>query len=160
MLKVVNSLEPWVFSELLHFLEENIQELPVFQAYDMHKTQAYYDELISFFQQDHGMLFLWEEQGTFVSACRIEADQDRCLLHDLATKPSERQKGYGRKLLLATIDYLKDQRIRSICVHVKKNNIPSISLHSSVGFVKVKDSAHLLDGTVSSAYITMEYVVK
>ena len=152
MLKVVDSLEPWVVSELVQFLEENTHQL--------HDFNAYYEDLIFFFEQDHGILFFWEENGAFVSSCRFEVEQDQYLLHDLITKNKERRKGYGKKLLLATIDYLKDQGIPSVFVHIKKNNTASLALHASVGFCKVKDTARLLDGSVSSSYMTMEYLIK
>lgn len=130
------------------------------KADDMYKEQAWYENLSSFFREDGGTLFFWEEQGAFVSVCRVEAARGLCILHDLETKPSARRKGYARNLLLATIDHLKNRGIDKVCVHIRRTNKPSLALHTTVGFVKVKDTARLLDGTVSSAYITMEFKIK
>lgn len=167
MLKVVNSLEPWVFSKLLEICGESLRSCP--KNYitdwernftDMHIVQSYYENLSAFFQEDGGKLFLWEEEGDLVSACCVESEQGSCVLHDLETKPNVRRKGNGRKLLTATIAYLADLGFDKIVVHIKKSNWPSLALHTGLGFVKVRDSARLLDGTVSSAYITMEYLIK
>lgn len=167
MLKVVNSLEPWLFSELikichetLGFCSENVDSNYEESSADMHKVQACYEDLTIFFEVDRGKLFLWEEQGAYASVCRVELDQGSCILHDLVTKPDARRKGNGRKLLLSTIEYLAAHGADKVTVHIKKSNMPSLALHMAVGFLKVKDTARLLDGTVSSDYITMEYLIK
>lgn len=164
MLQVVNSLEPWVFSELLKICSESLRIHPEtvnmnfeLSVADMHKVRSYYEDLTLFFQEDKGKLFLWEEEGEFVSVCRVESEQRYCVLHDLETKPNARRKGNGKKLLTATISYLEDFGCDKIVVHVKKSNRQSLALHTEVGFTKVKDTAHLLDGTVSTSYMTMEY---
>lgn len=167
MLKVVSSLEPWVFSELLQICSESLQTrngnigiVTDSQIYRMNKEQYYYEDLISYFLHDHGKMFFWEESGEHVSACRMIMEDNRFLLHNLETKPSARRKGYAKKLLSSIIDHLANKKGNIICVHIKKDNKPSVALHTAVGFLKVKDTARLLDGSVSSDYITMEYQIK
>lgn len=148
MLKIVTSVEPWLIAVLQSIFDETAES---------HDND--YESVTRFLHQDGGMICLWKDGEVYTSTCRVDMGEDACLLHNLATKVSFRRKNYGRKLVTALIEYLSGLNVSSILVHIKKDNIPSLKLHESVGFIKIRDSARLLDGTVTSAYITMEYVI-
>lgn len=105
-----------------------------------------------FFRVPGGVYCIWEEDGAWVSGLRLEPWEDGLLLEALETDPDFRRQGYGRRLLRAVQDQWAHERIYS---HVNKKNRPSLAVHAQCGFKLWKDTARLLDGTVSAGCCTL-----
>ena len=116
--------------------------------------QAFYEYLAEvFFPVDGAVYAIWEENGVYISALRLEPYEDGLLLEALETAPAERRKGYAEKLIQAVQDAFP-QRIYS---HVSKKNAPSLAVHKKCGFRQVLDYAKYIDGSVNRNAITLCY---
>ena len=115
----------------------------------------FYDYLCDdFFLVKDSSYWIWDEEGNYRSALRLEPYEDGYLLEALETDPDCRRKGYARKLILSVCNALPDTKIYS---HVHKRNIASLETHRSCGFQICKDFARYVNGTVSQNAFTMEF---
>lgn len=110
-----------------------------------------------FFTQPGDLYCIWEEQGQYVSALRLQQYQDGLLLEALETHPAHRHRGYAQKLILSVFDELKPNRVYS---HIGHKNMPSQATHHACGFRKISDSARYADGSVNSRCGTYLYESK
>lgn len=115
--------------------------------------QEFYQFLQQVFFRTEGAVYLiWEENGTYISALRLEPYGDGLLLEALETAPVYRRRGYAVKLVQEALLYAGDFKIYS---HVNRRNTPSLRTHEKVGFVKVMDYAVYADGSVNDRCITL-----
>lgn len=116
--------------------------------------QAFYQYLAEgFFPVPSAVYAIWEENGKYVSALRLEPYEDGLLLEALETAPQCRRRGYGEKLIRAVQDAFP-QKIYS---HVSKKNVPSLAIHKKCGFRQVLDYAKYIDGSVARNAVTLQY---
>lgn len=100
-----------------------------------------------FFTRPDDCYCIWEEQGQYVCALRLESYQDGLLLEALETEPAFRRRGFAQKLIRAVQEMTPGQKIYS---HIHHENGPSISLHEKCGFRKISDRSRYADGSVNS----------
>ena len=115
--------------------------------YEANTLQAEQD-LYAYLQEDlfpNGMCCIWEENGRYVSALRLQAWRDGYLLEGLQTHRDHRGRGYAQKLIFEAVRQLDGQRIYA---HIQQDNAPSIAAHTACGFRKLWDTATYLDGSV------------
>ena len=110
-----------------------------------------------FFCQEDAAYCVFSENGTYISAVRIEPFEDGYLLSALETKPDCRRRGYGKRLIESLILECTEKRKLPIYSHVMNKNIASINLHLQCGFRVYKDSARYLDGSVRTDSNTLIY---
>ena len=60
------------------------------------------------------------------------------VIYSIATAQKFRKKGFARKLLKASIEEMKLNRISSVFLYVNVNNIPAIKLYKEIGFVIIE----------------------
>ncbi len=113
-----------------------------------------------FFSVPGAVYAVWEENGQYISALRLEPYQDGLLLEALETHPSFRQKGYAARLIRSVIDHLRQQGQTVIYSHVAKRNKASLCTHKSCGFFQVSDWAEYIDGSITQRSCTMKYIIK
>ena len=104
-----------------------------------------------FFWVEDAYYAIWEEDGRYLSALRLEPFEDGLLLEALETRPDCRGRGYATKLLQAVLA----QESRTIYSHVEKKNTASLRTHEKCGFVKISDCARYIDGSVSAGAFTL-----
>lgn len=104
-----------------------------------------------YFSEHIGGYAVLEKSGNYVCAMRFEPYMDGILISCLQTKPDCRRRGYAQNLIGA----LQAEFSKPIYSHVAKNNHPSLCLHRKMGFDVISDTARLLDGTVTSRYLSM-----
>ena len=115
--------------------------------------QEFYNYLNQVFFRTPGSLYaVWEEQGKYISALRLEPFQDGLLLEALEPRPDRRQKGFAKKLITAVMAQANATRIYS---HVHKHNVASLRTHESCGFHVSMDYALCVDGSVRRDMVTM-----
>lgn len=107
-----------------------------------------------FFGVHNAWYFLWENAGTYVAALRVEPYKDGTLLSALETTPALRNRGYGKCMVNSLICHLRSIQGLPLYSHIHKRNAISEHLHQICGFEKVSDYAILLDGTITSDYMT------
>lgn len=159
MLLVVNTIDVLDFEELKRVYSSSLQkDGAAVRKWETPENQRLYAERV-FFQYLHDVFFetpgafyaIWLESGKYVSALRMEPYEDGMLVEGLETAPNCRGQGYASRLLKAVL-YQMSHRVYS---HVEKSNRSSLAVHYGCGFLPYKDSAVLLDGTVSSRICTL-----
>ena len=104
-----------------------------------------------FFRQKGAFYAIWEENGRYISALRLEPYRDGLLLEALSTYPAYRRMGYASTLIQAVQCLPEVEKIYS---HVSKRNAPSQGTHIKCGFRVVADQAVYIDGSVNSRAVT------
>ncbi len=110
--------------------------------------QDFYYFYKDFLEKMRGYCFVWQIDGVYQSALRIEPYQDGVILTGLQTAPESRRKGCAKALLERTLIYLSEQGIQQVYSHIRNDNLASLKLHLAAGFLKISDYAVYLDGSV------------
>lgn len=117
--------------------------------------QEFYQYLKQVFFRTLGAVYaVWEENGKYVSALRLEPYRDGLLLEALETAPEERRKGYATALIRAALAQTGDAKIYS---HVAKWNTASLKTHEACGFQRILDHAIYADGSVNQRSVTLRF---
>lgn len=101
-----------------------------------------------FFQTPGAVCAVWEEEGKYVSALRLEPYEDGLLLEGLETAPDCRNKGYALTLLRAVQRHLSAQGDVKLYSHIHKRNTASLKTHEKCGFRQISDHAVYINGSV------------
>ncbi len=152
MLCIAKRLQDLPFSKLMEiYIEGNVENgaerYPHLSANEqlLRAEQDFYAYLRSgFYVQPGAAYYVWQEQGIYVSALRLEPYQDGWLLEALETHPDYRRQGHAKSLVLAVLETLPGEKIYS---HISHRNAPSLAVHKSCGFRKISDHAHYVDGS-------------
>ena len=109
-----------------------------------------------FFKTPKAMYCIWEVEGIYVSALRLEPYRDGLLLEALETMPGKRGRGYA-SVLVKAVQRLPELAGRKIYSHVGKRNEPSLRTHRACGFEITSDRAVYVDGSVNDRCYTLCY---
>lgn len=101
-----------------------------------------------FFPTVGALCAVWEEQGRYVSALRLEPYRDGLLLEALETRPDQRGKGYAQTLIREMQRYLAQQGPVKLYSHIAKRNSASRKVHEQCGFRIISDHAVYINGSV------------
>ena len=165
MLKVCYRLNELDLTQLMAVYEEgNMEngkeffpvEAPEVQLRKAEETfEAYLRE--DFFHVNGAYYAIWQEEGSYRSALRMEPYQDGWLLEALETHPSNRRMGFATKLITAVLARMP----AGSCVysHVGKRNTASLAAHRHCGFSEYLDYAKYVDGTVTQNSCTMKIIL-
>ena len=85
--------------------------------------------------------YVLEEAGQWVSTLRMTKVNDFYYLEALETPVEYRKKGYGSKIIMEVISYLKQDGPVIIRDSVKKDNLASLATHRKCGFVIEHENA-------------------
>ena len=165
MLRIVSNMSQLHFSALMDvYHESNLSNGAELYSSDppevrLHKVQTdFYHYLNSvFFQQSDSYYAIWESEGVYVSALRLEPYSDGLLLCALETAPGARGRGFAFTLMRNILEYLKEQGSGVVYSHVSKKNTASLAVHEKCGFKVVKDCAVYSDGSVMQNHFTLAY---
>ena len=155
MLLFARSFKDLRFSELMQVYEQSNLEaagerknLPPLFALQLAEQdfRQYLQEV--FFRTPGAYCCIWEENGRYVSALRLEPYRDGLLLAALETSPVHRRKGYAAALIHGVQAYLVQQGAFRLYSHVNKRNTASLRTHESCGFRVISDCAVYLNGSV------------
>ena len=125
MLRIAHSMSQLRFSELMTVyhegnLESGVDRYPYLTANEQlrYAEQDFYNYLSSvFFLQKASLYAIWETDGAYKSALRLEPYSDGMLLCALETAPEARGKGYATELISAIQCYLRRQGSGKIYSH-------------------------------------------
>ncbi len=138
-------------------LYSSLRELPVEALLDIYtltprQRQDTLDYLRrDFFRTPGAMVAIWEGEGQFLSALRLEPYKDGLLVCALETHPAHRNRGHAAALLQAVRQTLPGP----LYAHVAKTNAPSLAAHQKTGFQIIQDTARYLDGSVDGRCYTL-----
>lgn len=160
MLVVAKSLKDLSFADLMMVYEEGNREnaedfwpdMPEGQRL-LRAEQEFHQFLQEVFFPTTGAVYcVWEVDGRYVSALRLEPYKDGLLLEALETDPAERRRGYSEALMRAVLERFGGTKIYS---HVGKRNEPSLRAHEKCGFRRVQEFAVYVDGSVNQRCCTL-----
>lgn len=165
VLYVISSMAQLNAEQLMEvYLEGNIENGEVFfpdisREEQIKKAETSFIDYLrqDFFYQKGAAYYVWEAEGTYRSALRLEPYMDGLLLEALETAPDSRRKGYAYSLITAVLSYLKEKNVSVVYSHVGKRNAASLKIHEKCGFYRIKESATYIDGTVTQNSCTMCY---
>lgn len=161
MLYLATKLHKLDFTQLMEVYAEGNRENGALFHPDLSENQqilraeqSFYQYLAEGFFPVAGAVYaVWVENGTYISALRLEPYEDGLLLEALETAPAFRRKGYAEKLIRAVQEAFP-QKIYS---HVSKRNTASLGIHAKCGFHRVLDYARYIDGSVNRNALTLCY---
>lgn len=107
-----------------------------------------------FFPTPGAVYALWEADGKYLSALRLEPYRDGFLIAGLETAPEQRKKGYASQLLAAVQAHYSGEKLYS---HVAKGNIASLATHRKCGFRRIAEYAVYIDGSANNRCCTLLY---
>ena len=110
-----------------------------------------------FFRTQGAICGIWQVNGKYVSALRLEPYRDGLLLEGLETAPDFRRKGYAAMLIQAVQQFLREQGAVKLYSHVEKRNIASLNTHFSCDFQIVSDCAVYINGNMDYRCYTLVY---
>lgn len=110
-----------------------------------------------FFRTPGAVYALWEEDGRYVSALRLEPYRDGLILSALETSPEERGRGYATQLIQNVQSVIRNLRTNVLYSHVNKRNRISLNIHIRCGFCVISNYATYLDGSVDDRSYTLLY---
>ncbi len=162
MLIIADALYKLDFTKLMAVYEEGNREngeefYPDLSPNEqlLRSEQDFYAYLqTDFFAQPGDLYCIWEENGSYVSALRLESYQDGLLLEALETRPECRRRGFAECLIRAVLDTLRPEKVYS---HIGHRNTPSQAVHAACGFRKIADHARYVDGSVNNRCGTYLY---
>ena len=162
MLQVISGFKELDFTKLMAVYEQSNRE----NGRDNYPDESEYRQLFlqeeNFYQYLREIFFVtpgavcavWDEDGKYCAALRLEPYKDGLLLEALETAPAFRRKGYGKRLIQAVQAQFSEKKIYS---HVHKKNIPSLAIHEACGFQRISEQAAYIDGSVNSRCCTLCY---
>ena len=161
MLILATSLRQLRFGELMEVYadsnEEKASDSPKLnRGYALTLAEQDFRQYLAevFFPIPDAVCAVWEENGKYVSALRLEPYRDGLLLEGLETHPAYRRKGYAALLISAVQQYLGAVKIYS---HVYKRNTASLKTHKKSGFKQISDHAVYISGSVDYRCRTLLY---
>lgn len=166
MLKIFNNLHDIDFRQLMDvYAETNIMNgTERYGRYSenlriLYAEQDFYNYLCLFFKENSARYAVWERDGVYMAALRIEHYADGLIMSALETAPEHRCKGCASLLIKSTIRYLKTLGKGMLYSHINKSNYASLLVHKRCGFRVISEEAEYLDGTiVRDAYtLSLEY---
>lgn len=154
MLLVMHRLHQLEFGKLMQVYEESNREngAECFPDLEPHRQllqaeQDFYAYLRSgFFTAPEDRYCIWQEQGQYLAALRLQRYQDGLLLEALETHPEHRNRGYAKRLIRSVQETVGQGKIY---VHISRRNGPSIAVHTACGFRKILDYGVYADGSVN-----------
>lgn len=164
MLMVAKSLRELRFGELMEVYAESNQEKAedwpdLSRGFALQLAEQDFFQYLKkvFFSTPRAVCCLWEEEGCYVSALRLEPYRDGLLLEALETAPAQRKKGYASALIRAVQDFLAEQGPVKLYSHVHKGNSASLRTHETCGFSVISDHAVYISGSVDYRCCTCLY---
>lgn len=120
--------------------------------------QDFYNYLATCFFCTPGAVYcVWQAEGRYVSALRLEPWRDGLLLEGLETAPERRNYGCACALIRAVQACLRELGAVKLYSHIGKRNTVSVAVHEKCGFRKLYDHAVYADGSVDSRSGTYIY---
>lgn len=113
------------------------------------------DYLRYFLRDSYAFVAVWESSDEYVSVLRVESYCDGVLVSGLETAPDFRNRGFAESLLSAVIDHLSECGTNFVYSHIDIRNAASLRVHEKCGFSRIRDSAVLIDGTVTTGMYTL-----
>lgn len=91
--------------------------------------------------------FVWIEEGQLIANASVQRNytrRDTWIIGNVATQPDYRNRGIGRAVVEACIQYAASRGARYIALQVDVNNQPALHLYEKLGFRRLGEVTHYL----------------
>ena len=140
MINIVTQIDDTAIHRLLSVYSESMDDMNIHFVNDAEMIAAYTSFLQDFVSNPKQQIIVETNDNAWVSALRvIETIEGNWFLEAVETKPEERNKGFGEKLLRHSIAYLKSIGMVEITCTIAKNNLVSQALHEKCGFIPTNE---------------------
>lgn len=140
MINVVTQIDDSEILQLFSVYSESMNDMRTHFASNTEMIAAYTAFLQDFIKNPKHRIIVETNNNAWVSALRaIETIEGHWFLEAVETKPEERNKGFGEKLLRHSIDYLKSIGMVEITCTISKKNFASQALHEKCGFIPTNE---------------------
>ena len=168
MLEIFTSLAALQFNRLMGvYTERNEENAREFYPNEengiaLNRVESEFYQYLKevFFPVDGARYAVWEEDGEYRAALRLEPYRDGLLIEALETHPQYRKMGYGKTLIQSVQKKLGEQGPLVLYSHIGKRNTASIKTHLACGFHRISEQAVYIDGSVTDRACTMRYMKK
>ena len=162
MLKEFHSICDVSYDKIMRLYEQSIldygrERFPHMDEYEQRNQaeQDLYQYLRYALHNTGAVLCIWESEGEYKAALRLEQYRDGVLISGLEAAPAARGLGYATALLGAVCAVHRNDVIYS---HVDKWNLASMRVHEKCGFKLYSNSAVYLDGSASRDAYTLVFM--
>jgi len=93
----------------------------------------------------YGTGFVWVEEGEVIANASVQRNgtrRDTWMIGNVATRADMRNRGIGRALVDACIQYAAQKRARFVALQADAENKPALHLYAQAGFERVGDVVH------------------
>ena len=87
-------------------------------------------------QSDYGLFVAGDDSNPVATVICVN-EGDAAGIFNLATKPSERGRGHGRRAVLSALKWARSRGARQAWLQVEEANLPGVKLYGSLGFEPV-----------------------
>ncbi len=141
MLEQITHVNEQVIEGLFQIYAESMSDLEADFTDKAEMKKSYASFLKGFIEKPNQLVLIEKIDGKWVSGLRvIEEKPGKWFVEAVETAPAYRNNGYGKKLLLDTIAFLKNKNADRIECTIAKDNTASIKVHSACGFQKTNES--------------------
>lgn len=91
--------------------------------------------------------FVWIEDGQLVANASVQRNytrRDTWIIGNVATQPAYRNRGIGRAVVEACIQYAASRGARYVALQADVNNAPALHLYDKLGFRRLGEVTHYL----------------
>lgn len=91
--------------------------------------------------------FVWVEEGQLIANASVQRNytrRDTWIIGNVATQPAYRNRGIGRAVVEACIQYAALRGARYIALQADVNNKPALHLYEKLGFQRLGEVTHYL----------------
>lgn len=140
MLTVVKQVDEETIDRFFSVYSESMEDLKRNYSSIAEMKSAYAAFLSDFIADPKQLVLVEKTDSIWVSGLRaVETKPGHWFLEAVETKPEERKKGYGKNLLLHTIQYLQSIGMMELSCTISKRNMGSQVLHKKCGFVPTSE---------------------
>ncbi|MGN1028113.1 MAG: GNAT family N-acetyltransferase [Faecousia sp.] len=137
MLSQVKYVDENVTDKLFQLYKESMADMADKFSSDLEMKEAYASFLKDFIEHKNQLVLVENVDGEWMSGLRaVESKPGHWFIEAVETMPDHRHNGYGRMLLLDTIEFLGNRNAKTLECIIADNNEASISLHSGCGFIR------------------------
>lgn len=126
-------------AERLHLRAARPEDAPTLahitaQAFNIPENEVDWYTEQAFSEPDHRRYYVGETEDGVIGKIDIDLSEEGAFLFGFAVLPDQQGQGYGRQLLVRTVQQLQSGGQQNICLEVDTDNIQALSLYHSCGF--------------------------
>lgn len=140
MLERIENVNEQVIKKMFLLYAESMADMER-EFKDRDEMEASYAAFLKeFIENPKQMVFAETVEKQWVCGLRaVESEPGKWFFEAVETRPGQRNRGYGKKLIRHVTEFLKGTGAKKIDCIIGKSNLSSIKMHSDCGFKETKE---------------------